>query len=94
MKALIIKHKTDKGKKAINEIIFKTEEEYNIGKISSAKRAIYDLFVFEDGIIKINAVDPAKTVIVKMLIKPRFKRMLKKDDCKINLDYTITVEDI
>ena len=94
MKSLFIKYISKKGKEAINEIIEKTKDEYNNKKISPAQKAIYELFEFQDGIIKINAIDPSKMIIIKMFIKPSFKKMLKKEDCKLNIDFKISVEGI
>ena len=94
MKGLQLEYITEEGKEAINNIIDKTKKDYKKGKINSGQKALYDLFVFSDGKIIVKAIDPSKAFIVKMFIKPQFKKMLKKDGCKLNRDYLLSIEEI
>ena len=91
MKILQIKYITEKGREAINNSIELTKKE-SIGLMpNNPKMKIFELYEFDDGTINITNVDEKKNVIINMFTKKAFKKMLKKDKCKNNVDYDIKV---
>lgn len=93
MKLLQLKYITEKGREVINECIELTKKDAaKLGK-NSPKYKLFELYRFSDGIFEITNIDPAKMIIIKMFTKKSFHKMMKKDGCKKNIDYTLEVRD-